>query len=104
MLFCSTHVLVRNNEIVNNSFLQIKYKVIKDMLEIFETKWSEIRKVMSARLLEIIAKLAILNFIINETKISFGHSLSSHLISMPFYLVKSKCTEIACQPTTLVFY
>ena len=36
MLFCSTHVLVRNNEIVNNSFLQIKYKVIRDMLEIFE--------------------------------------------------------------------
>ena len=65
MLFCSTHVLVRNNEIVNNSFLQIKYKVIRDMLEIFE-KWSEIRKVMSARLLEIIAKLAILNFIMKE--------------------------------------
>ena len=38
MLFWSTRVLVRNNEIVNNSFLQIKYKVIRDMLEVFETK------------------------------------------------------------------
>ena len=66
MLFWSTRVFVRNNEIVDNSFLQIKYKVIRDMLEIFEQKWSVIRKVMSARLLEIIAKLAILNFIMKE--------------------------------------